>query len=159
MPRHKKPVELKKLEGTYRADRDEKTLAVSTIVPSVTEIKCPSEIKCKYCRTAFDTHAKFLQSLGLLQQSDMPQLTSLYVLLQEVRKVAASLEQMEVTNAAYEKLATLYIRLTDRFDKLASVYYISPAARTKLTSDMIQIQKGKLETESITERMLKRKKA
>lgn len=159
MPRHKKPIEQKRLEGTYRADRDENRVAVSDVVPTVTAIKCPSEVKDKYCRSAFETHSKFLCSLGLLQEADMPQITSLYVLLQEVRKVAASLEQMEVTNAAYEKLALLYVRLTDRFDKLASIYYISPAARTKLTTDMIQIKKGQEEVESIVARKLRMKNA
>lgn len=159
MGRHKAPVELKKLTGTYRADRDGKIISVSEIAPAVTSIKCPADVKDKYCRTAYETHAKFLISLGLLQEADSPQFTSIYVMLQEIRKVAHELEQMKPENANYEKLIHIYTKLTSRFDQIASAYYLSPSARTKLTSDMIQIKKGQEEVESIVARKLRMKKA
>lgn len=159
MGRHKTPTELKKLTGTYREDRHGNEVSISEIAPTVTSVMCPSEIKDKTCRKAFETHTNFLTSLGLLQESDLPQLTSLFVMLQEIKKIAAELEQKPVTDSSYEGLIHMYVKLTARFDQLASAYYISPAARTRLTSDMIQIQKGKLETESITSKLLARKKA
>jgi phage terminase small subunit len=159
LPRHKKPVELKRLEGTYRSDRDSKAVVVSEIVPTITSIKCPADVKDKYCRTAYETHAKFLVSLGLLQEADSPQFTSIYVMLQEIRKIAFELEQMKPDNANYEKYIHMYTKLTSRFDSVASDYYLSPAARTKLTSDMIQIKKGQEEVESIVARKLRMKKA
>jgi hypothetical protein len=80
-------------------------------------------------------------------------------MLEQVRKLATSMQSMEVLNANYEKIALLYARLTDRFDKLAKDYYMSPAARTRLTTDMIQIKKGEQEIESIVARKLRLKKA
>lgn len=159
MGRHKKPVEIKKLEGTYRSDRDGKAVVVSDIVAPTTDIKVPSEIKNKKCISAFKSHTSFLSSLGLLQEIDAGQLTNLYVILQEIYKIIETIEQMPCTDKSYESLINTYARLTTRFDSLAASYYISPAARTKLTSDMIQIQKGKEEVESIVARKLREKKA
>jgi hypothetical protein len=83
----------------------------------------------------------------------------MYILLEQIRKLAVSMQSMEVLNANYEKVALLYARLTDRFDKLASSYYISPSARTKLTTEMVSIKKDQAITESITSKLLRAKKA
>lgn len=143
MARPKKPVALKKLEGTYRKDRDadrekvEKTLArnENILFPDDVRISCPSTIKTTYVRSYWKKLTKMLISLNVLSPADIPQLEQLCIVLEKLREVQKLFIEVSPIDENFEILQKHFISLSNKFDTLGSKYYISPQARTKLTLD------------------------
>lgn len=167
MPKHRKPTALLKLSGTYRADRHEDRIddLITTIVPAATNVPVPEEIKDEYVKHYFTTQVTFLEKLGLLQNSDIPHLTQMFLLLQQLREINKKVEEYQVKGIidnldTYETLVKIMIKLTDKYNVIAKEYYITPVARTKLTLDALNIEKLQAENStSITAKLLERKKA
>lgn len=115
-----------------------------------------------YVKQAFTTHTKMLCNLQLLAAADLPELEQLYLTLQQLREIETILLKTdpvkEIDN--YERYTKMVIKLGNRFTTLAAKYYISPAARLRLTSDCLNIEKNKrdLENQSITAKLLAAKK-
>jgi hypothetical protein len=163
----KKPVALKKLEGTYRPDRDDERAEgyLPALVPSVTSVTIPPEITDDVVKQHFYTHTSFLMSLSLLQESDLPHLNQMYLLLQQIRVMNKKIAEIEAKGIVenvdlYLKLTSTLIKLTGKYTGYAVQYYITPHARTKLTIDALSIKKMQGDTrETITQRLLNRKRA
>lgn len=83
----------------------------------------------------------------------------MYVLLEELNKVQEKIKDMDVLNENYYSTLDLMLKLISKFDMMSAKYYISPAARTKMVLDMSAVKKTQAETESITSKLIKNKKA
>lgn len=166
MSRHRKPTALLKLQGTYRADRHENRAdnLVNEVIPALTNVPIPVEIKDEFVKHYFAEHITFLEKLHLLQEPDIPHLTQMYLILQQLREVNTKLEEVQkkgiIENLdTYETLIKLMTKLTEKYNSIAATYYITPLARTKLTIDSLNIKKLESENPSITAKMLNKKRA
>ena len=166
MPRHKKPVALKKLQGTYRNDRDGNRAEniLNDIVPAATNIPIPDEIKDEFVINYFKEHVSFLEKLQLLQNADIPHLIQMYIILQQIREVNKKIDVIKdkgiLENLAdYETLTRIMIKLVEKYDSIAKTFYITPLSRTKMTLDALNIEKLKSENPSITQKLLNKKRA
>jgi phage terminase small subunit len=162
MGRNKKPTAQKKLEGTFRKDRDGKKPDnfLPSIIDTSTEIEVPQTITDDYVIDAFKAHARMLCQLQLLTPSDIPELEQLYLTLQQLRQVQSKLKDLDpITNMEnYSALTKLSIKLGIRFSSLCAKYYISPQARMKLQLDALNVEKVKTENKSIAAKLLSAKK-
>lgn len=152
--RPRKPIEQKKLEGTYRKDRDApverkqaEMRAVEAIFPEGTRVSCPATVTDKYVRSYWKKLTGMLVAIKVLSPADIPQLEQLCVVLQKLREV-----QIMYANASpaddfneFERIQKAYIALSNKFDQLGSKYYISPSARSKLVLDALNVEKTQQE--------------
>lgn len=166
MPRHKKPVALKKLQGTYRSDRDGNRAEhiINDIIPAANNISVPEEIKDEFVIHYFKEHINFLERLQLLQNADIPHLTQMYLILQQIREVNIKIESIKQKGilenlADYETLTRIMLKLVEKYDSFARTYYLTPLSRTRLTIDALNIEKLKSENPSITQKLLNKKRA
>jgi hypothetical protein len=88
----------------------------------------------------------------------------MFILLQQLREVNKRVEEIQVKGMlnnleTYEQLVKLMLRLTEKYDKLAGTYYITPLSRTKLTLDSLNIKKLEQENPSLTAKRLQKKRA
>jgi len=154
------------LEGTYRSDRDgnRAEVVVAEIVPPVNEFPVPKEITDEYVIKYFSAQINFLTKLNLLQECDIPHLTQMFIILQQLREVNKEVEKLQKDGIMknlenYDVLVKLMSRLTERYNNLANSYYITPYNRTKLTLDALNIEKLKTENTSITSKLINKKRA
>lgn len=153
MARPRKPIEQKKLEGTYRKDRDlkneiqEKTVASidGVIIPKETKLTCPKTITDKYVRSYWKRLTTNLINLQVLSFNDIPQLEFMLQTLEKLRQAQIELQSCSLDDEEaierYEQVLKITSKLSTIFNDLASKYYISPQARSKLTLDVLTIQK------------------
>lgn len=160
--RPKKPVALKKLQGTYRADRDggaeraqcQLASVSGVIIPPETKITCPKTLRTKYVRAYWRRLTANLVAMQVLSYNDLPQLETLMIILEKLREAqeqfldCAFPEQSDAEEIArYEFILKTVAKLSNLFNTLGSKYYISPSARAKLTLDALSIQKTAQEIE------------
>lgn len=155
--RPRKPTELKKFEGTYRKDRDEgkeiaekKVCAVpGVIIPRDSKISCPKTITSKYVRKYWKQLTTNLIQLQVLSFNDLPQLENMMLILQKLREAQEEFAKCNFTSAEqlgnYDMCLKIVSKLTQMFNDLASKYYISPSARSKLTLDVLNVEKTAME--------------
>ncbi len=143
-----KPIAQKKLEGTYRKDRDlereqrEAALSeIKVVLPPGSTIRCPKSLKTKAARTFFRQHTAMLIRLQVLAHSDLPQVERLWVIFEKLARVQESLIEADPLTAEFERLRNSYLMFARYFDSLAKNYYISPAARSRLTIDVLNAVK------------------
>lgn len=147
MGRIKKPVELKELEGTYRADRDGERKAVQLTIKKTSllynkkNIPCPVTITDEYVRKYWKNLTKALLSIHVLSGADIPQLEMMCKILERIRKLQTQLDTVEEDIELEEILERRYLKLVEKFDSLAQKYYVSPQARSKLTLDELNVVK------------------
>lgn len=147
MGRIKKPVELKELEGTYRADRDGERKAVQLTIKKTSllynkkNIPCPVTITDEYVRKYWKNLTKALLSIHVLSGADIPQLEMMCKILERIRKLQTQLDTVEEDIETEEILERRYLKLVEKFDSLAQKYYVSPQARSKLTLDELNVVK------------------
>lgn len=155
--RPRKPVEQKKLEGTYRKDRDAKeestqvALRQSHFLLERKSLSCPPTVTDEYVKKAWRTLAKRELSVHRLADIDVPHMEQMFLVLQRARKVYQDLLEAEADDDGEraEKLEKRWLALADKFSSMAKSYDITPAARAKLTLDELgavkaaqDIQKG-----------------
>lgn len=155
--RPRKPVELKKLEGTFRKDRDSKdegtqiALTQSHFLLERKSLPCPKSITDDYVKKAWRILAKRELSIHRLADIDIPHMEQMFLVLQRLRKVYAELLESEAdeNEERTEKLEKRWLNLVDKYSNMAKSYDITPAARAKLTLDELgavkaaqDIQKG-----------------
>jgi phage terminase small subunit len=150
--RPRKPTELKKLEGTYRKDRDipaekaESVIQKSQILfPEEKRISCPKTIKTKFVRSYWKKLTSMLIQLKVLSYADIPQLEQLCIILEKLREVQETFSLLSPLDENFEHMQKLFINLSNKFDQLGSKYYISPQARTKLILDNLTATKTQQE--------------
>jgi phage terminase small subunit len=163
MGRHKKPVEQHKLEGTFRADRhgDSTEVAIVHHLEVPNEILPPDNITDNALIEHYKHHVQLLVRLNILTYSDFPEINMMYEALQEYRRLYAELQKVDLVKdiEKYEVLSNRVLKFGQRFSNLAIKYYISPAARNKLTLETLQINKETNEQKSITAKLINKKKA
>jgi phage terminase small subunit len=163
MGRHKKPVELHKLDGTYRSDRHENQTELSIVqhleVPN--EILPPDNITDNALIEHYKHHVQLLIRLNILTYSDFPEINMMYEALQEYRRLYVELQKIDLTKdiEKYEILSSRLLKFGQRFSNLAIKYCISPVARNKLTLETLQINKEVEEQKSIIAKLIDKKKA
>jgi hypothetical protein len=150
MARHKTPTAQLKLQRTYRSDKNGKNRAdeiLPEIIDTAATIECPQEITDTYIQEYFSYHTKMLISLKLLSPADIPELTDMYLILQQERQLRERMKNLDpITDAEnYDRLSKLIIRLGNRFSALAVRYYISPTSRMSLQLGSLQVEKAKKE--------------
>jgi phage terminase small subunit len=148
MGRPRKPVELKKLEGTFRKDRDgerdnvQLTLNKTTMLLHKKSLPCPRSITDDYVIKYWRDLTKALLSIHVLSGADLPQIEMMCKILERIRKVQRDLDTLDSDDLETEEiLEKRYLNLVTRFDVLASKYYVSPQARSKLTLDELNVVK------------------
>ena len=163
MARTRKPIAQKKLEGTYRKDRDgnrdKSEIILSNLDTAFKEgdsLEPPANITDDFVKQHYIYHSRLLIKLHILQLSDIPELNMMYELLQRERQVERELESIDISSDidTFERLTKLQIKLSNAFSSLSVKYYISPTARTHLELDNLELEKAKSETQSITARLL-----
>lgn len=157
--RPRKPVALKKFEGTYRKDRDsgkeisERQIksVPGVIVPPDSKISCPKTIQTKYVRSYWKRLTNNLISMQVLSYNDLPQLENMMLILEKLREAQEQFSLCSFSDVAalanYDICLKIVSKLTQMFNDLAAKYYISPSARSKLTLDLLNIQKTSQEIE------------
>jgi phage terminase small subunit len=161
MGRKRKPVELKKLQGTYKACIDtgvENYISGYLEIPK--SIEAPASISDDFCREHYKYHVRLLANLKILTLSDIPEIDIMYEILQEYRKTYNTLQTIDMIkdNETYERLSNRLLKYGNRFSVLASKYCISPTARNKLTLESLSIKK-EIEHTSITAKLISNKKS
>ena len=139
MPNPKLPTELKRLKGTLNTTREKNNpsadvviAGTSVIVPEGTKIPVPKTIKSKFVKKYFKTIINNLETLHVLSRADLPQIENLCITLEKLREVQEEFVQTSVFDEEYDLIEKRFTRLSQKFDLLAAKYYISPAARTQL---------------------------
>jgi phage terminase small subunit len=161
MPTRKKPVELKKLQGTYRENKDN---GVETYISNYLEvpsnIEAPDTITDNFCREHYKYHVRLLANLKILTLSDIPEIDMMYQTLQNYRKIYDTLQTIDMItdSETYELLSNRLLKYSKRFSDLASKYCISPTSRNKLTLESLSIKK-EIEQTSLTAKLLNKKKS
>jgi phage terminase small subunit len=159
----RKSIELKKLEGTYRKDRDGNSVEpfIANYLEVPLSILPPKNITDELCREHYIHHVNLLANLKILTYSDLPEIDLMYETLQEYRKIYNKLSEINIEKdiEKYESMSKLLIRFSKRFSELAVKYCISPVARSRLTLDMLQIKKETDTQKTITSKLIGKKKA
>jgi phage terminase small subunit len=163
MGRPRKPAAQHKLEGTYIAVRHENSpeAAIAKHLEVPAGILPPDTITDPVATEHYRHHLQLLVRLNILTLSDIPEINMMYEALQEYRRLYAELQKADpVTDIErYEILSNRVLKFGQRFSTLASRYYISPVARTRLTLETLQINKEVQEQKSITAKLIGSKKA
>ena len=151
MGRQRLPTELKALKGTLNTTREKNKPSADTalakkstaIFPEGTKIACPKTIQSKYVRSYWKKLTAMLVAVRVLSPADLPQLEELCIILEKLRKVQSLFSDLDPLEDfdTFEKTQKVFIALSNKFDQLGSKYYISPAARTKLTLDELNVIK------------------
>lgn len=151
----RKSIAQKKLEGTYRRDRDgerekaEAKLAESRVVfPSGTRVSCPKSIRTKHGRSFWRKEVEMLVRLQVLAPADLPQVEQLCVLLEKIEEAREAFARAAPLDDDYAHLRDSYLKLSRQFNALGEKYYISPAARSRLALDALNAEKAASELHS-----------
>ena len=167
MPRPRKPVSLLEARGTYRKDRHQERKQneekMKDLVSPIKEIEVPEIIQDQYVKDYWKYHTQFLIRLNELQLCDLPDLTEMYLALQTARKFDIEIHKIEEKGITenlemYSALQNARLKQSRRFTELASKYYISPQARTKLSTDKLVLEDLKEKKGSYGASLLKRSK-
>jgi hypothetical protein len=162
MGRPRKPIEQHKIQGTYRKDRhgNSAELVIADFIGTPVKPFPPESLTDDLVREHYTRHIELLSSLHVLAYSDVPEIDAMYEALQEYRRVYAELRRTSLEDIdRYEKLSDRLLKFGQRFSTLASKYCVSPAARNKLTLEAIQIKKEVENRDSITARLINRKRS
>ena len=156
----------KRLAGTLQhrdivKEQNENAVANSVSFLPGTIIETPSEITDEYVKDFFKSEVNMLTTFQLLTPADLPELTQMCILLQQLREVYKELSKVSITTEfeKYDSLTKLSIKIGNRFSELAKKYFISPVARTKLALDSETLKKLTTDNKerSATSKLLSRK--
>lgn len=147
--RPRKPVALKKLQGTYNVTRDreqenlESVVAESSIIMDKdSSLPVPKSVTDPAVKKFWREEVSNLLTLRVLSRVDIHQLETMCVTLQKLREVQAKFSAMSVEDKNFDYVEKLFERLGKRFDELAAKFYITPAARTALKLNDIALMKA-----------------
>ena len=143
-----KPIAQKKLEGTYikcrDADREKAESALSEkklAFPPDARLRAPKCLTTREGRAYWRNLTQMLIALQVLSPADLPQVEELCVLLEKRNEARDIFLSVSPLDEEYDRLMKAYLKLCAQFDALAKNYYISPAARSKLALDMLNVKK------------------
>ena len=139
---HPKSAAQKRIEGTYRADRDaakegaERELVQKGLaIPAGSRLRCPRTIKTRAARAYWREVTSMLTSQHILIPADLPQIEEMCILMEKLKEAQAAFQEAEPLSEEYFPLMKACLALSKRFDQIASKYGVSPAARARLALD------------------------
>jgi phage terminase small subunit len=157
MARPRKPVGLKKIQGTLNVTRDREAMESAKllekariILPPGSRLPVPGTITDPVCRKFWRQEIDNLLEMQVLSRVDLHQLEAMCVTLQKLREIEALFLETEPDSADYDTIEKRFERLGKRFDELAAKFYVSPAARTQLNLTDLQLMKAARELEKET---------
>ncbi len=163
--RPKKPVALKKLQGTFRADRDSEnsknTQILERILP-VSKLTVPRTIRQGAVRKAYKRHIALLRAIGAELAADSPLLEMAYRSLGEALRILDTLEDTPVSSATYINLQKAYTKHLQEFDRIARAFYLTPAQRAHLKLDVLSAREKELsiqKEQTVVEKLLSKKES
>jgi phage terminase small subunit len=127
-----KPLALKVLDGTFRADRDASTLS-SGIAADGTPDK-PADL-LDQAGLFWDRFVPELVRFGVAKGIDTPQLTSLCVSWGEMERCREAIQALDPRSKKYFRLQHQHAVWKKAFDVLASKFGMTPVDREKLHID------------------------
>lgn len=151
------PTELKKFRGTLNTTREKKNPSADkaiaklpgVIIPKDERLSTPKTLKSSYVRKYWKSLTNNLIQMQVLSYADIPQLENMMIILEKLRSTQEEFANCKLSNeieiVKFDMILKLVNKLTTMFNDLASKYYVSPAARSKLTLDMLNIQKTEQE--------------
>ena len=145
--RPKKPVALKKMQGTYRADRDSLTVAADEKIKNqlpARPLKIPNWIKNKTVRTAYKRHIELLRLIGAEQTADSPFLENAYFALEKAAEIREMLFDKNPLDEDFEILMKRFSRFYEIYSSTVKDFYLTPSARVKLTLDTLTSQEKEI---------------
>lgn len=140
--RPKLPAEVKKLKGTYRSDRHDEQVkqehAMAAVLPKK-HLKTPEEITDPETLSDYKEAVRMLRSLGGIyeQKADSPVLAAGYLALQKSRALWQQLNDLDILDPEYDKVSNLWFRYSDKFERVAKEFYLTPKSRTQLKIDTL----------------------
>lgn len=159
------PILQKKLNGTFRPDRDskaeqkEKLLSEICNIDENTTIACPKTITDEVAIEFWNTETKFLINCKILKPQDLPQLESLCKDLQMIRSINAKLDKLEITDPSNEEIDILLrrkSRLENSYNTKCMKFFVSPADRSKLALDTLDIERKHQENQTAISKIISR---
>lgn len=151
----RKPLELKLLESTYRADKDGDATLLSQITEPLTSVEPPTSLKTKKMKQAWLTTLEPLCRMKLISQQDLIMLEVAFNSLDVFYKVNAQLAKewkRDIPNyKTIDKLNSIMNRNAETYFKIMSKFGVSPVERSKLiASASLTLRKKK----SLAEEMM-----
>lgn len=144
-----KTVAQKKIEGTYRKDRDgerEKAEAAfsqaGAALPPGAKVSVPRSLRTRAGRSFFKRHVETLIGLQVLAAPDLPQVERLWVVYEKLAEIQARMIECDPLDGDFPALQKSFLSLARYFDGLAKSYFISPAARSRLALDALAVSKA-----------------
>jgi hypothetical protein len=161
MSKHKKPIEQHKLEGTYRnyAHGNSAEPIIANYLELPKDFLPPETIKEDFIKEHYKHHVQLLANLHILTLSDIPEINIMYETLQEYRNIYKELQKVKIGSEEYERLSFVLLKYGKRFQEYAIRYCISPMSRNKLTLETLQIKKEIDTQNTITAKLISKKKA
>ena len=154
MARPRKPTAVKRLEGTWRKDRDGNAPDVAithvrgVLVPEGTSLECPATVKTDFCRTYWRHLTESLVAMRVLGWADLPELEGMVLTLEKLREARKRLSECSIDDKAeYARLLDLVRKLEAMWHEMAPRYFVSPVARQKMVLDGLNIEKTAQEVE------------
>lgn len=149
MPYPKKPIAQKKIEGTYRADRDaprEEAEAVAASVgvfyPQGASLRCPKTIRTTEGRRHWRAVTQNCIRLGMLSPVDLPQVERMCWLYEKIEELGAAFRRMSPLEDGFKVALDSLLKMSKAYDALADKYYVSPQARSRLALDAINVTRA-----------------
>lgn len=137
----KKSIEEKKLDGTYRPDRDKPDAPEVVILKQkmdglkVLSIEPPDEIKNDaYLIEAWEWTVNPICGLGIIYKQDIQSLYHLSFLLKEISRIKNEISKISVKNKNYKTLNQLLVSNIKEYSNLAGHFLVTPMARMKASS-------------------------
>lgn len=155
MPARRKPVALKKLEGTYRKDRDadraDFTIAQTDLILSDTaRVNVPASLKHPEAKKYFKDIVDGLSCIGVLAKIDLKQVEEFCLVFQKLKSLEKKFITIEPEDKDFYSVMRAYLSLLDKFNSMAALYYVSPVARSKIRLDELAIKEKELNVEAKT---------
>jgi phage terminase small subunit len=140
MPQRRVPVELRILDGTYKpgehGPRPDKSLSCAPKKPAGLDKKVSKK---------WDEYVMLLAPM--LHESDGPQLAALCDLRVKWEDANADLAKMKWGAVGYAKRLAVVLTLLDRFNKIASLFGMTPVDRAKLRFEMSGPKRPKVDSD------------
>lgn len=157
-----KSIEELKRNGTFRKDlHGKREIAENKMKalpgPDTKKIKVPVTLKDKEIKDFYTEIISLLSQIKVLQKIDIPEITLMCELLQQINDMTAIINKGEILSENYLKATAMKIKLIQRYGEISKKYYVSPSVRTKLQLDNLELAEKKVKTKTLIEQLLEGK--
>lgn len=165
MPRVCKSIAELELTGTLKKNKNryKKKIEANAIMETVqtfppdTKIECPKSITDKAVKDFWQSYTSFAVGIQIIKPQDLVMFESLCHDLQNLRDITRQLNKLDITNpenTAVDVLLKRKSKIENSYTQKAMKFYISPADRSKLVLDSLDITKKQQETKSAIDRII-----